>query len=922
MVNKMKPVKQKGQEYVGLDLRLESVVDALMYHPWNRKRRQRKFNKDVYLRKFRRLIGPTRKKYGTLRDLHLYFCGVSHLDAAWLFPVVDTKERAYKTFYKAIEHCKLYPWFRFAQTSPQYYAWIKKYDKKLWDELKEYIKIGKIEPTGGMWVEPDLDMPCGESLVRQRLYGQLFYLREFGFYPTMSSLLDVFGYPWTLPQILKKTGAKSFWTTKLMANGTAGWPFSTFLWRGIDGYEMFSFVFTYNWYVLQSSKRFRRLARYPASKYNNDILNSHMMNSEIEKKFSTEENDYNHNMPIWYGLGDGGRGPMEMEILYAGSLAKLHNAKHIGQHEYIELLREEVDKRYFIWDDELFLETHRGTKTSQNNIKHLNRRAECWATAAESILTIINLYYPDLVEYDKEKLFEMWRLILFNQFHDILPGSSIPDVYVLAFDELEKSIQIAKEQIYNLLNMCLSTNKPDDTLLVFNPYNWERSEYVLIDNGEDKNWLWLPNIPELSIKAVNTQDRINNSITEEELNNITEEESAFIIENENLRARIDKKTGSLGSLLYKKTNKECIKTEGTYKGLGSGLRVFTERAKMWKAWNIEKIYPLKKIFTTILEPAKITEGEGGVLQVSVVYKFLNSSCKVSFFLLPNDKMLRINIHSNVKDGELLIKYFIPLDLASDEVTASIPYGSIQRKRIKKTEREKGKWEMGTQKWVDISDLDFGVTILNDNRYGFNATRHGIYVTLTKTSKYPGVSPLYGATRIVPPSERPKYIDLKPFDYRIAILPHKGKWQDHDVWKNGMEFNLPLILYNPSNKRDKPFKVDCIEKLSSPFVEVDKSNIFIGAIKPPEWCGGELKELKEHDNWTWDKKSFILRIIELSGKSTVARVKINEQISLSRILETNLLEMGSENGLIEEISGNSFVIDIKPFEIRTFLIFLK
>ncbi|MHA1339147.1 MAG: glycoside hydrolase family 38 C-terminal domain-containing protein [Promethearchaeota archaeon] len=1018
----IKPVKQKGQKYVKLDLRLESVVDAIMYHPWNRKRKQKKYRKGKYLRRVKFWSAPTRRKYGTLKGLNLYFCGVSHLDAAWLFPVIDTKERAYKTFYKAVEHCELYPFFIFAQTSPQYYLWIKKYDKSLWEKVKQKVKEGRIEPTGGMWIEPDLEIPCGESLVRQRLYGQLFYLREFGFYPRMSSLLDVFGYPWSLPQVLLKSGAEYFWTTKLQANDTIGWPFCMFYWQGIDGSRIFTYEFTYNWYALQSSNRFRRMARRPNPKYNHTIFTSHNFQKEIEEKFSKKKNDYIKDFAIWYGLGDGGRGPMEIEIFYADALQKFHNGKHLRQHDYMQLIRKKVGDLYFIWNDELYFEYHRGTKTSQSLMKHLNRKAELWLIAAEKLATIINIYFSNAFSIDKSHYFETWRKILFNQFHDILPGTSIPDVYLIAHHEVRTSINYSIATIesclsvidkfitnninntYNYNSNIKDANKTDKgiikksagNVIIYNPFSWTRSEIVFI---KQKCYL-LKDIPPISINIFDQNEFENNF--ELKINNvkISEDENYFVLENDKIVAKIDREYGGIISLFSKKYNKEFISPEKSLKNRGSGLRVFHERAKRWRTWNIQKEYPLQKIPIKISEKPHINQINFPNYQSSVIkststsdlgdsiqnklkcvktkYAFGKSSCEVFFFILPGEDIFRVRIKTNMRDGEFIVKYFIPLKSDSKDVVAEIPYGHIVRKRVKTTEREKAKWEMSMQKWINISDDNLGIAILNDNRYGFSATKNGVYLTLVRTPTYPGVSPLYGATRLLPKKLRPKYIDFGIFEYNFALLPHENPFDYSYIQKRSYNFNFPLIIYmsnqgilnkiyelpfydnkvrdfNPSlqkrdissiNNMDSSFSfvifkydqntlslenptIETLNKINQqPFLEITKIdkenntkanqeiNVIIESIKPPEWCGNDLNQILNNNEWNWNQKSFILRLVEYKGEESSFALKLNSLLQIKSIRELNLLEMPISK------NNNTAILHFDPFEIKTIQIILS
>jgi alpha-mannosidase len=912
----MKPVKQKNEIYAEAEIRLEAMVDALMYHPHHRRGYLHNYQTGVYIRRFRRWRNIFRKKFGTLQDFRLWFCGVSHLDAAWLFPVVDTKERAYKTFYKAVEHCKEFPFFTFAQTTPQYYDWIRCYDPKLWTEVKDLVKAGRIELTGGMWVEPDLDMPCGEALVRQRLYGQLFFLREFGYYPTMESLLDVFGFPWSLPQILVKSGATSFWTTKCAGS----MPVTHYYWRGIDGSEIFSFQFPYNWDSLQSSDSFRRKARYPEPGHEGTVLNSSKSNSEMASHLSKDPNNFNRNFAVFYGLGDGGRGPMEIEIIFADSLAQLHHGKHTNQHYYMEMCRGLIGKRFLIWDDEMFLHMHHGTKTTQSRIKANNRIAESRILSAEPLFVLMNMLNPGSFTINKTEWFGIWQKILFNQFHDILPGSSIPDVYVLARKEQTQAIENANALISRALNRILCAS---DEAVIYNSLNWFRSEYLDREQSGQHEILYLDKIAPFSIQ------RSKLSILRcdpKELDCISQFQTDFILENDHLRALIRIQTGTLISLIHKQTGVELISCENSQQKLGAGFRVFKDLPQSrWKAWDIDKQYAKKKIKINSNKPAYIVTTASGERRIRANYSFGKSQLAAEFGLRPKDTGLRLQLFTDLRDPQILVKYFLPLRLNADKVTAEIPYGAIARPRIKRTETERLKWETCMQKWIDISDPPtphlpegIGLTITNNNRYGFSATRKGIYLTLTRTAEYPGISPLYGSTRVLPPDQRPKFTDMEPFEYYFRLIPHVGTWQTAHTWRDGYNLNTPLVIHTPataaaSNKSE----LLC----ESGFILIDQPNLLVGALKPSEWCGPDLTQNPDQHNWSWDGKTWILRIIEQEGTACSTKIHFMPSVAIQAVIETDLLEQPVSRTSLP-IQENTISVSFTPWEIKTFRIHIK
>lgn len=896
----MKPIRQLHQDYIGLDLRLESVLDAMMYHPIHQRRRRKKYLNGKTLMVFRRLRGITRKKYGKLTDLKLYACGVSHLDAAWLYPVVDTKERAFKTFYKAVEHCAEFPFFRFAMTSPQYYDWIRCYSPSLWAQVKELVKKGQIEITGGMWIEPDLDMPCGESLVRQRLYGQLFYLREFDKMPSMESLLDVFGFPWSIPQILLKSGAKTFWTTKC-AGST---PFTFFKWRGLDGSEIFTFQFTYNWDALSSTENFRRKSRFPASQHNHAIASSHNSRQEIESWFSKVPKDFNHHFPLFYGIGDGGRGPMEVEIMFADTLMQLHHGYHITQHEYMNIAQKVQGDRYFIWNDEMFLHMHHGTKTTQSEIKHLHRRAEVWIIAAEKLATILGIGAPRKFNLGKAEWFGIWQKILFNEFHDILPGSSIPDVYILAKKELADAGIAAQNWISSILR---NISVKNGEILVYNPFNWVRSEYCEY-NGQLG---YISEVLPLSVQKILLTDFLTKNKTQ----TIQESKDKFILENQWIRATVLKAGGHLYSLIYKPLNYDLLEPAYSLHNQGSGFRAFHDNPRSrWKAWDIDKQYHLHRFNIIPMGNAQITARPNGEQVIRITYNCQHSQFTIDFGLRSLEPFLRLWIHTEMQDNQMMVKYFLPINLVSEDVTSEIPYGVISRKRIKRTDGEKLKWETAMQQWLDISDSTVGLTVANNNRYGFSATRRGIYLTLSRTAEYPGISPLYGSTRLIPPKKRPKYTDLGSFDYEFALIPHDGSWKSNHTWQYAFNFNLPLICASGITENETSTEQEACKDQEASLFECSSSNILVGALKPSEWIGKEFSQLPYPADWQWDGRSFICRLVEQEGMSTQCVLKFNSAIRVTRVEEIDLLEMQPLSIVLKD--STHCMLNFSPFEIKT------
>ena len=373
-------------------------------------------------------------------------------------------------------------------------------------------------------------------------------------------------------------------------------------------------------------------------------------------------------LPIW--------GPLEIEIGLFKLLTELGYGKFTTTEKYFEEIRLKLEDKLLIWDDEMYLETHRGTKTTQVDIKHYHRLAEQWAATAENLCTIVNVVSPKLVEYQKDSVFEIWRKVLFNEFHDILPGSSIPDVYKLAIKELKASINDAQ----NLIKDCMEIITPSkDEFIIYNPSSWARTGYLTHENS----LYFIQNIHPFSAQSINKQKSLVNPETWQ---NIFETDTGFILENEFLKTEIMKVSGTITSLYYKPLQKELIKKSVSMSHVGAGLLVFREAPNFFHAWNIDPSYPSKIIPVYLIEPAKLSRNYMNIPQIEAKFKFGRSRATIRYALYPKESILRVSIHTDIKTPKIIVKYQLPLTIRSDEVTSEIPYASITRKRRKKIGR--------------------------------------------------------------------------------------------------------------------------------------------------------------------------------------------------------------------------------------------
>ena len=931
----MDSLEPKGVPYAKYKPRLEILMDFILYNPWFQQQWQKQMDTGFWYARTKAIKNLFEVFFPThFGDYNLNFIGVSHTDAAWKWTKHDTIIRVFKTFKKAIEHIERYPFFTFTQTSAQYYQWIKDLAPALWEVVKKNVKEGRIELAGGMWVEPDLNMSSGEALVRQRLYGMNFFLREFGQMPRVESLLDIFGFPQQIPQILVKSGAEAFWTTKCTWNDTTMWPFANYFWEAQDGSRIFTHHFKFNMMAFIDLDLYKEMARYPKPEAIGKRFSSKHTLAEIDAALQP---DYYPRLGIFYGWGDGALGPLEVEIGAMQLLCQAGYGKMTSFHNYFDILRRELKDEVVVWADEMYLEIHRGCLTTNVKIKRLNRLAEYSFFNLEMLLTILNLgatytketkYAQDAGNYQQTLIYKLWQRVLFNQFHDILPGSSVEDVYLKAFAELEFVIRHAKILTEFLLGL---HPEAETKTIVFNPSSWARSEKLY----KDGKWYKIPALPGLSITALSLKEyelKIHSSEPDVTLHQTN---TSWFLENNALQATFSKKTGNLKSLRQKQLDKECL-----YQAVQGGrLRAFDDEMPLFKAWNIDKEYFKKPYEISLVSITGNQKSANGYPEVEQKVKFGKSTASIRYQLRSEEEMLRVKIDVDIRNGSLFLKYFVPINCSSFDVVSDAPYGHVIRNRNPKSELDQGKWEISMQKWIDISDLGFGVAILNKDRYAATPTKQGLYISLLRSSEYTG-DKFHSYTQFIPRKQRQKYVDLGQNSFELAIYPHKGDWKTARPWQKGEEYNNPLLwrfaphhnaktsgnpIQNSSILTQFP-EITPIRKaklqdnhaaLKESLFTLNSPNLILTAIKPLERMDNDLVEPEDYE---WDGQSIIVRIVEFEGIDGVGQLEINDHYQINSAEAVDLLERTS--GDLKEWNSKALSFNYGHNSINTFKILIQ
>lgn len=851
-------------------------------------------------------------------QLVVHSIGQSHIDAAWKWRKAQTRTKVYRTFKQAVEHIKRHPDFNFSGSSPQYYEWVEREHPDLFAEIVELERAGRWEIVGGMWVEPDGNMPSGEAFVRQRLLGQLYYKEKFGHISEVSWLLDSFGYNWNYPQIVSRSGAKYMWTSKLTWNDTTIFPFHNFFWRSPDGSEVLTHICPispipayFPWGEVNKYKGTRYMLK-PETKL---VANYATLPATIEEALS---DDWLNVVGVFYGLGDGGLGPVEAEVEIQEALAhKGYTRFSTGMGLFADI--EKCANRLPVWNDEMYLEFHRGVLTTQGWIKEANRRAEQLMYTTE-VLRSVNHAFG--IKYPYEELKELWKLVLFQQFHDILPGSSIPEVYDDAREDYEHIFTHTEEvKDAGLVELAktIELKPPGDGMepvVVFNSLGWDRSGIVSIEIPTGKDYdmydsggtrvasqeIEIGDVPYLLFRAEDVASMGYKTYFIKEVDKasdvagaptVIDSDTVMIVENEHVQVVIDKDQGWVRSLFDKNTGKQLVKD------YANRVRAYYDRPDTYSAWNISRDYLDNEYELPAAGSVTVTARGPLFSEVSVHRVFEKYGRRTTFEqrirLVKGDPVVYLDLDSDFNMHDALVKVEFNTVLHSDTVAAENAYLAVGRPAHPQTDAEKARWEMPCQKWIDFSDSETGLALLNKDRYGFslNEDGTGYRMTVFKGARYPRANP--GAKDVkhqywtfpAPTG----YTDQGPQSSRMGLLAHSGDWRNAELWKAGHEFNTPM----EGVWVEEEFYPGSLPSEGS-FISLSSGSSYIGAVKRAE--GGD---------------EIVVRLVEAAGKSDSATINFGSGIKVSSASVTDLLEMNEESA---SAGGSSVSVSLGPYEIKT------
>jgi alpha-mannosidase len=844
-----------------------------------------------------------------LQQATFWETGNSHIDAAWLWPWTETVDVVRRTFGTALQLMDEYPDYTYTQSAAQYNEWLAEKYPEMNDEIKQRIKEGRWEVVGGMWIEPDLNMPNGESLVRQLLVGKRWYEKNYGVDVRIGWNPDSFGYNWQLPQIYKKSGVDYFVTQKMSWNDTNQLPFKLFWWESPDG----SKVLTY----------------FPHDYGNRDLGPVRLsVDLATARKFSPGLTD----MMDLYGVGDHGGGPtramLDQGFHWADQTAsgdgvtpKYHFGTALTYFTTVEkdIASEsptwnyqsiakgytpppEVPGKISIptWDSELYLEFHRGVYTTQANHKRNMRHAEVEMLDTEKWAS---LAWLDGNMYPGAQLTEDWEKVLFNQFHDLAAGSGIGIIYKDAqqdFDWVRMSTdQITARALQTVSEHVDTETKGSDLVpvIIYNPLGWKRSGDVTVhvqlptgstaeayrlvgqtgddahsvatvvtrnaQTGEATLNIRATNVPALGYKVVWVDYSLRATAA---LPKGTESESggSFTLENAALKVVIDKTTGCITSLYDKRAGFETLAPGSC----GNELETYKDLPKRYDAWNID---PGTYEETPTLLTMTDSVAAAGPDAVRVARTWQHSKFVQTISLAPDADYVDVDSRIDWHERHVLLKAAFTLAATSPFATYEIPYGTIERPTTRNNSWEQAQFEVPAQRWADLGNGKQGFSLLNQTKYGYDAVGNELRLTLLRSPTYPD-----------PEADQGRH------HCHYALYPHAGSWKDALTVRLGWEYNYPLKAL-VTTEHGGPLPAE------HSFASVEPDNVVLTAVKKAE-----------------DAKGLIFRVYEWAGKN--ATVDFHVPAGATGATVTNLMETPEGDPLA--VTDGEVKVPIHPYEILT------
>ncbi|MBO5494789.1 MAG: alpha-mannosidase, partial [Eubacterium sp.] len=648
----------------------------------------------------------------------------SHLDIAYYWRKIHSVQKNLRTVLIQLRLMDRYPDFKYTHTQPYVYETLEKYYPEVFEELKQKVSNGQFEPVGAMYIEPDCNVPSAESLIRQCLYGQQTYKRMFGKTVNNAWLPDVFGNSWILPQILKKSGVEYFVSNKMSTrNDTNRFPHNNFIWRGIDGSEVCACVppthfITWN------------------------------MPSQIQENWEAYiDKDSGGQTMNMFGYGDGGSGCTEemIELMHRfDKLSVMPKCEHMGGAEYLERnLKDNASLE--VWDGELYLEMHRGTFTTKSNLKRINRRLEYKFRTAEMLSVLKG-------EDNTEKITGLYKKFLVNQFHDILPGSHIHPVYEDAMADY-REVEAGLDEIIG------SGTK------YFNTLNFKREALTFVENkkGDDTrlgvkgNWI-IPAIPALSSASLRKAGHTDTSWLE----------NGESVETPYYKIKFNP-DGSIASIYDKELERQWVG------GDFNKLKLYADTPGNYDAWDILPNYKDRQYKFTVKKPLELVAVNGECASFKTVLTTEKSEWEMTVRLFRRSRGIEVENRVNWHEKHRLAKVDFNCNLLTRKALCDTSAGFIERDTHKNTSWQKARFEVCHYKWVDMSETDGGIAIINDGKYGVGLDESTMSLSLLRATIRPDVTS-----------------DMGEHNFCYMIMPHAESAVKAGINRLSLEYNVPLV----------------------------------------------------------------------------------------------------------------------------------
>ena len=795
----------------------------------------------ISLEKARARLKPLLEKHNGDTTPEMFGFGHAHLDVAWLWPLAETERKCVRTFSTQLDLMKRYPEYKFLQSQPHLYQMVKDHYPDLYERVREAVVAGQWIPDGAAWVEPDTNISSGESLIRQLIHGKRFYRDEFGVESELLWLPDVFGYSGALPQIMRGCCVKYFSTQKIFwaYHGGAPFPYNSFIWEGIDGSEVMAH-------------------------FHSDYGSETKPKNLIDRWKDRVQKDGFSIRLFPFGWGDGGGGPTRDHLEYVRREGDLEGVPKFRLAAPIDFFREQEAQGWpqVCYAGELYFQAHRGTYTSQARTKALNRRsefalreAELWGAVAGALR---NFEFP-LADWDAA-----WKTLLLNQFHDILPGSSIHRVYEEAEAQLAGVIDTAETIAVDARKRLLE--KPDG-LTVFNSLTWERREVIRLPEGweglQDSQGEGVPvqvadgkKYAEIVIPSCGWT-RFDSAEPENAVNTILVGEDK--LENTYLRVEFDE-FGEIASLFDKITNRELAA------GPCNRMRMYQDIPSAFDAWDVDSMYKLQPV--ALPEKAEIRVLAAGPLfgQLEIRRKLNNSEMIQKVTLRRDSRQVAFQTEVNWQERHKLLKVSFPVIYHVREALHEIQFGYLPRPTHRSRQFDQDRFEVCNHKWTALAEPGRGFAILNDSKYGVDVLDNTISLTLLKSALAPDMT-----------ADRGKQVFTYAFTFWNTPFMESG------LVRQGYELNVPVRVQEGGCGSRSLFGINA-------------DNIILETVKPPE--DGRSGEL-------------VLRLYEAMGTGT--RAVLSTSLPLRSAYRTDMLE-NIQTQL--DIVDGKVSLDFRPFEIKT------